>query len=237
MTTVIQDALARAKTYDITGDIDPKDRLLHRDLAKYCDCPYPNSTLDAVAELQSVTAGDRTGGDMDIVITLADAQTVSLLGSEWNEAASVVQAELDVAAALVITDYVAGDIVVAGGAFGAAGSATTFTFSGASVRGNHPLLSIVGTNLTGGTTDPVASQTTAGIVPRFWFAAMKAMGVLNGTDPAFSAAPAGQYTVTARDEIENYPSNQTIRRMVREATVQEDEDWDSELLPLFNITP
>ena len=237
MTTIIQDALARAKTYDITGDIDPKDRGLHRDLARYCDCPYQNATLDAVAEVQSVTAGDRAGGNMDIVITLADAQTVSLLGSEWNEAASVVQTELDVAAALAITDYVAGDIVVAGGAFGAAGSATTFTFSGASVRGNHPLLSIIGTSLTGGTVDPVPTQTTAGIVPRFYFAALKAMGVITGTDPAFSAAPAGQYTVTDRGVLENYPSNETLRRLVREATVQEAEDWDSELLPLMNITP
>jgi hypothetical protein len=236
MTTIFQDSLARAKTYDITGDIDPKDRMFHRDIAKYCDCPYQNSTLDAVAEIQSVSAGNRTSGNMDIIITLADAQTVSVLGSEWNEAASVVQTELDAAAALVITDYVAGDIAVAGGAFGNAGSATTFTFSGASVRGNHPLLTIDGASLLGGTTDPVATQSTAGIVPRFWFAALKAMGVITGTDPAFSATPAAQYAVTGRDEIENYPSTQTLRRLVREATVQEGEDWDSELLPLMNIT-
>ena len=57
------------------------------------------------------------------------------------------------------------------------------------------------------------------------------MGVIEGTDPAFGAAPAGQYTVNRRDELENYPSNETIIRLIREAG----QDWSGELLPLLGL--
>lgn len=233
--TVMSDALARAKTYDITDPIIAQDRVLHRDLATKCDCPYPNATLDAVDEVQDITSGDRNGGTMDLDFTLADGQTFSVDGLAWNAAASAVQTAVDAAALLAVTNYVAGDIAVSGGAFGAAGSDTTFTFSGSSVRGDHPLISVDGALLTGGTTDPTPSETTAGVVPRFWFAALKQMGVISGTDPAFGAAPAGQYTVTTRDQLENYPDNETIKRLIHEATVQEGQDWESELFPLLNI--
>jgi hypothetical protein len=234
--TILSDALARAITYDITGDIDPSARRLHRELTERLgELPYQNATLDAVAEVQDITSGDRDGGTMDLDFTLADGQTFSANGLAWNAAATAVQTAVDAAAVLAVTNYVAGDIVVTGGAFGAAGSDTTFTFSGSSVRGNHPLISVDGASLTGGSVDPVPSEDTAGVVPRFWFAALKALGVIEGTDPAFSATPAGQYTVNTRDELENYPSNSTIRMLIKEATIQEGEDWESELLPLLGL--
>ncbi len=236
MSNILTDAQSRAVTYDITGDIVAADRLVQRDLNRYCDCPYQNSTLAAVAEVQDVTAGDRTGGTMDLTIALADAQTMTVLALAWNAAASAVQTAVDAQAVIDITDYVAGDIAVTGGAFGAAGADTVFTFSGNSVHGNHPLIVVVGASLTGGTTDPVASQDIAGIVPRFWFAALKAMGVISGTDPAFGATPAGQYTVTIRDELENYSSGDTLKRLIAEATYQEGKDWNAELLPLLNLS-
>jgi len=70
---------------------------------------------------------------------------------------------------------------------------------------------------------------TLGDDNRFWFAALKAMGVITGTDPAFEAAPAGQYTVTPRGELENYPSNITIEMLLREASLGESQDWMFEL--------
>ena len=121
MSNIITDAQARAVTYDVTGDIVAASRLVNRDLVRYCDCPYQNSTLAAVAEIQDVTAGDRTGGTMDLVVTLADAQTFTLLAVVWDDDAATVQALVDAQAAIDITDYVAGDIAVTGGAFGAAG--------------------------------------------------------------------------------------------------------------------
>lgn len=236
MSNIITDALSRAVTYDVTGDIVAADRLVKRDLERYCDCPYQNATLAAVAEVQDVTAGDRTSGTMDLVITLADGQATTVLAVAWDAASSAVQTAVDAQAATDITDYVAGDIAVTGGAFGAAGSDTVFTFSGNSVHGNHPLITVVGTSLAGGTTDPAPSEDTAGVVPRFWFAALTAMGVISGTDPAFSATPAGQYSVTIRDELENYPNGDTLKRLINEATVQEGEDWNAELLPLLNLS-
>lgn len=233
--TIKSDALSRAKTYDVTGDIDPLYRMVHRDLNRLEDQVYQNATLDAVDEVQDITSGDRTGGTFDLDFTLADGQTFSVDGLAFNAAASAVQTAVDAAAALAITDYTAGDIAVTGGAFGAAGSDTTFTFSGTSVRGNHPLISVDGGSLTGGTTDPAVSEDTAGVVPRFWFAALKAFGVITGTDPAFGDAPAGQYTVRNSDELENYPRQATIKALIREATVIEGQDWETELLPLLNL--
>ncbi len=238
MALVIEDTLDRAQTYDITGIIDPKDRVLHRDLTKFCDCPYPNATLDSVAEIQSFTPGDRTGGQAILLIIIPPSQLI-LTSTIWNEAASATQQKVDDFALTnnTVDKYIAGDIAITGGPWGAGGSDIIFTFSGESVRGNIPLSAIIGVALTGGTTDPVPSVVTEGIAPRFWFAALKAMGVLIGTDPAFGATPAGQYTVRPRDELENYPSNETLRKLVRECTFQEGQDWDSELLPLMNIKP
>ena len=234
--TILSDALSRAVTYDITTPIIANDRRIHRELTELVgDEDYPNAVVAAIAEIQSITAGDRTSGTMDLVFTLVEGTGFSVLALDWDQAASVVQTEVDAAALVANPTYVAGDFAVAGGAFGAAGSATTVTFGGPLGIGNQALITVVGTSLAGGTTDPVASETTAGVVPRFWFAALRALGVLIGTDPAFSATPAGQYTVNLRDSLENYPSNQLLRALIKEATVQEGEDWETELFPLLGL--
>ena len=191
--------------------------------------------LAAVAEIQSITAGDRTGGTFDLVFTLAEGTGFSVLALDWDVIFSVVQTEVDSAALAANPTYVAGDFAVAGGAFGDSGSATTVTFGGPLGIGNQALITVVGTSLTGGTTDPVAFQLTAGIVPRFWFTALKNLGVIVGIDPIFGATPAGQYTVNLRESLENYPSNQTLRTLIKEATDQEGEDWETELLPLLGL--
>lgn len=233
--TIKSDALARAKTFDVTGDIDALSRKVVREVSKLGDLPYQNATLDAVPEVQSLSAGDRTGGTMTLAVTLQDGQSFTTAAVAYNAAASAIQSAVDAAAVVAIAGYVAGDISVTGGPPGAAGSPTTFTFGGSSVRGNHPLATVGGGSLTGGTTDPAFTQSVAGVVPRFWFAALKAMGVIEGTDPVFGAAPAGQYTVNTRDQLENYPSNRTIRALVKEATVQEGQDWETELLGLLGL--
>ena len=354
--TILSDTLERAITYDVTGQIDAGDRRMHRELTvRLGNQNYQNSLLASVSEVQSVTAGDRTSGTMDLVFTLVESVGFSVLALAWNASATTVQTAVDAAAVLVVPGYVAGDIAVTGGAFGAAGSATVVTFSGTSVYGNQALLTVVGTSLAGGTTDPVASQTTAGVVPRFWFAALRGMGVLVGTnlpeveiqtiqviggdtsniklelqiavvgqittgflnanantslvqsridnacngvipgyvagdiavtgtgnltsdpqtltfsgdsvsgddhspttasmfaqggtlqtitlgdggapttDPTFGQEPAGQYVVNLRDSLENYPSNQILRQLIKEASAQEGEDWEAELLPLLGL--
>jgi len=230
--TIKSDALLYAKTFDGSGK-DSLAKPIIRDLKMMELVVYQNSTLSPTAEAQSITPGDRDGGWFDMTITLEDGQSVFLNDVVWNQNSTNVQILLDIAAALSIDGYQAGDIVVAGGGFGTGGNATTFTFSGDSVAGSHPLIIIDGSTLNNGTVDPVPSQITDGHVGRFWFAALKEMGVITGTDPAFGEAPAGQYSVNAIDEIENYPSSATIRALIKEARVREGQDWEAELLPLL----
>ena len=123
-----------------------------------------NNLATPETETQSITNGDRTGGTMDLVFNLADSQTFSVLSLAWNANAATTQTAVDNAAATSINQYSPGDIGVTGGPFGAGGSATIITFSGSSVNGDHPLITINGTSLTGGTTDPISSETTAGVV-------------------------------------------------------------------------
>jgi hypothetical protein len=231
--TIKSDALSLAKTYDVTGKIDASARRIHREIEHIvAEQPY-QSGLDKISEVITITAGDRTSGTFSLDFTMADGTAFSVTGLAWNSTSSATQTAVD-AAATAISGYVAGDIAVTGGPFGAAGASTVFTFSGESVIGDHAIV-VNGTGLAGGTTDPAASETTKGVVRRFWFAALKAMGVIDGTDPAFGAAPAGQYTVNTRNQLENYPSNRTIRALIKEATVQEGQDWEAELLPLLGL--
>lgn len=233
--TIIADALSKAVSYDVTEPIDPSVKSIHRDLEPNCDCPYPTA-LAPVAEVQTITAGDRTGGTMDITISVSIAGTLytyTELAVAWNATASALQALLDAGLASVIPNYAAGDIAVTGGPFGSGGSDTLLTFSGDSVLGTDPVLTvIVGTSLTGGTTDPTPSETTPGEPARFWFAALKQTNVIVGTDPAFGAAPAGQYSLSGI-KYDNYPRKQTIVALIKEATIREGQDWISELYPLL----
>jgi len=110
-----------------------------------------------------------------------------------------------------------------------AGSGLTLTMP------NAPLITIEESNLTGGTTDPSFSLDTAGTNPRWYFSALKALGVITGTDPAFGETPAGQYTVVQRGTNENYPSTETIMCLLKEATIAEGQDWLAEITPQLTV--
>lgn len=246
MANIVTDALTNALTYDVTGEIIAADKRIHRDLVTRCNCAYPASLdssppVPAVAEVQDISAGDRTGGTFELDFDLGDSQTFSAVAIAFNATAGAIETAIDTAANGTVTGWTDGDIAVTGGPVGAGGATVTLTFSGASVLGKDAVLTVVdGANLTGGTTDPVASDVTDGAptVPgtpaRFWFAALKLMGVIEGTDPAFGAAPAGQYTVNLLDTLANYPSVRTVQALIKEATKQEGQDWIGELYPLLN---
>ncbi len=242
MTTVKEDAFNWAKTFDITGIIKAEDRQLHRDLNQRCNCPYiASDDLEGIIEIQTLDPGDRTGGTFIInMVAPANGSPIAPVLSpttdlDWDIDATAMQTAIDIAAPGTWPDYEAGDIVISGGPCGASGADMTFTFSGRSVHGRNLLASQDNTNLTGGTSDPDLSRATEGRHARFWFAALKQMGVISGTDPSFSDTPAGQYTVTLRGELENWPRNETIRKLVKEASVQEFEDWETEILVPLNI--
>lgn len=234
--TVLSDALSLAKTYDVTGDIQSEDKIIHRDLARYEDQDYPASLLLG-SEVQTITPGNRTGGTFNIVVTdVVSGQVITTASATHNFPAFAWTADFDFQADTDIPGYTAGDLSITGGPFGSGGSNLVVTFGGVLSGRDQPLITFTDLgSLTGGDTDPAVSETSKGQPGRFWFAALKLMGVIEGTDPAFGAAPSGQYTVNTRDQLANYPSARTIKALLREATVQEGQDWETELLPLLNL--
>jgi hypothetical protein len=227
--TIKSDLLAQSKTISESGN-----STLMRDLNRQVgDLGYQDAALEGVDEVQTIDAGDRTGGTMELDFTLASGETFSTAALAWNAAAATVETAIDTAAAAVV-GWTDGDIAVSGGAFGAAGSDTIFTFSGASVTDqDHGIIVVDGASLTGGAADPAPAQTTLGSGSRPWFAALKAMGVIMGTDPTFGAAPAGQYTVNQPTDIEQFPNEQSVRDLLEEITLQEGQDWSTEILTLL----
>lgn len=234
---ILDDALISAITYDITEPLLSPDRCVHRELRhKLGNQEYADAALAPVAEVQKVTPGDRTGGTFDLTCAASNGHPpFSVFDLDWNATKLEVQKAMDAAALVANPNYQIGDIELSFGPFGDGGLDTYFAFAGPTVRGNHSLITVDGTNLTGGTTDPVASEIVSGVAPRFWFAVLKALSVIKGTDPSLGDTPAGQYSVNARDGLENYPSNSTIRTMLIEASAQEGQDWLGELGPLLGF--
>lgn len=147
MPTISEDLFSKAKTIDITGNIDPLDKRLHRDIKARCNCGYQSAALAGDTEQQTTMVGSKTGGTMDLTFTLEDLQTFDVTGLAFDANASTLQVAIDDAALLAVAGYTVGDIVVTGGPF--ASTSICVTFSGESVRGNHPLIIVDGTNLTG----------------------------------------------------------------------------------------
>lgn len=241
--TIFEDVLEWSRTIDVTGDISAADRLVIRELEARCHCPYEAAgTLEKVIEVQEGVPGDRTGGTFSFLLRkAANGSPIShpqIRGDEiaWNANATVMQTSIDLLGPQVWGDYVDGDIVVSGGPAGAGGSDITYTYSGRSVEGRQLTLGIDEEFLTGGGSTMTTAQITDGVSARFWFAALKQMGIISGLpDPFISDTPNGQYVIHQRDEVENWPSNETIRRLVQEASIREFEDWETEILVPLNI--
>ena len=241
--TIYEDVLEWARTFDVTGDIDAPDKIVLRELKARCNCPYEAAgTLERVIEVQSCVPGGRTGGTFSFLMRKAsngDPFTHPQIRSEetaWNSSAATMQPIVDALAVQVWQDYLPGDIVVAGGPAGSGGAAFTLTYNGRSVEGRQLTFGVDEEFLTGPSPTMVTSQITDGVSARFWFAALKQMGILSGLpDPFISDAPNGQYGIARRDELENWPSNATIKALVREATVREYENWEKEILVPLNI--
>ncbi len=241
MSTIKDDAGLFAKTLNINPPIAPREKQLHRDFERRCDCGYHSGDLEGVIEIQKLTFSDATGGVFDMtfqqpanggLIAFPEVDTATVA---WDATAQEMQDAIDAVAAGSWPKYQPGDIAVTGGPAGVGGADIFFTFSGISVHGRN--ISFIADNgsLTGGAGSMVRSVIATGHHARFWFAALKLMGVISGTDPAFSDTPNGQYTIHQREDAENYPGNETIKRLVREASAQEHEDWETEILVPLNI--
>lgn len=242
--TVYEDALTKAKTYDVTGSIDPNDKRLHRDITtarvRQGEALYPAS-LAKGNEVQTIRQFASVGidGIYSLSFTLADGTTFSLgLPPTIGTNAAALTTSINAAANGTVPGWTNGDIVVTGGPLTVADF--TLTFSGDSVKeANHGQTTIDDISVVsegGSYHDPAELTVTNGSPSdRFWFGTLKSLGVLTGDDPGFGDAPAGQYSVIPRDTVENYPSNHTIKRLIKEATVQEGQDWEAELFPLFGF--
>ena len=235
VTNIADDLINYAITFDTSGS-DTRSRTLLREVENYVQSdPYGRGLLGARSGVYTITGGDATGGTFDLNFTMFDGTTFSVTGIDYNILKSTLQTAIDNAAGIALSGYVDGLIGVSGANQLTDGVDISISISGTQYQGHHTI-ELDPTNLTGGT-DHTIVETTIGHVNRFWFAALKAFGVLKGSDPAWGEAPAGQYTVNLRDELENYPSNESIKMLIEEASVQEEQDWEAELFPLLGFSP
>lgn len=142
----------------------------------------PASTIQTL-KAHSVAA---TTGNVTITVTLADGTTFTTADVNFDANAAAIQSAIDTAALVAVTDYTAGDIVVAGGPLTT--TAATLTFSGSSVSGEaHSTRPVVAAS-TGfdGTLETVSgSATITGECPdRVFFAQCEeAIKLIAGHDP------------------------------------------------------
>ena len=229
---LLDDLRSQSITYNLDN---AKFSTLERDLERFIEVgkPYLNADFDAVDTIYSLTPGDRTGGTCDLTFTNNLGVSFVVEDIPFNVGAVTLQLAVDAAATTALDNYEDGDISITGGPLGT--TSFTIRFSGNSVRGDKTV-SIDVTALTGGTTDPSLSKTQTGVVPRFWFSALREMGVIYAIrDVDFGEAPNGQYSVRRRDELSEYPSNFTILALLREASVQEGQDWEAEIGNLLGL--
>ena len=131
---------------------------------------------------------DPTGGVFAVIFYLYEGATITIsTGSlAFDATTSAIQAAVDAGAASTVPNYVAGDIVVSA-PFSLTFADATFTYSGDSVRGAHPVRPSVNTSaLTGGTfADPISKSTISGECPdRIFFAQCEeAISLLSGKRP------------------------------------------------------
>lgn len=117
------------------------------------------STLTAdVAEVQTLTAGDATGGTFTLALNGVATGTIA-----YNASAGTIQTALN-----AISTIGASGVACAGGAMGS--NPVTITFNTPTFAGDQPLLVIDGSSLTGGasasTRVPTIAQTTQGVTRR-----------------------------------------------------------------------
>jgi hypothetical protein len=226
------DMLNKPKTY-CKGN-----KTLHRDVNSKIDSDVGYSTsLKPGSQIQTLTPGDAIGGSMRLTFELVDGTSFTLFGLSPFLDVTTLQASIDAQMALRVADYTAGDVEATGGPFGDSGDDTLIEFkTGETIVGlEHPLIVVYDVTLQG-STFPAVSVSTPATNGRFWFAALRDMGVITGTDPAFGAAPNGQYA-TNNPNLENFPNEQTIRCLLMEASMQEGQDWSAEILPLLGWKP
>jgi hypothetical protein len=217
---VIASLLASAKSISVV----PRSAAA-RDLSELLqlvgDFTLPTS-LAAANEVQSIAqyGGTVTSGTFALTITLLGGQTFTTAGIAYNAIAATIQTAIDVAAtAAAIPGWVNGSIVVAGGPLTT--GAATLTFSGVVVSNrNHPLATINGASLVGGTAGAI-STTTDGQSDRLGWACLQRFSIVGGTIPAQGSDPTG---VTAGYKAGQFPfslSDDAVKDLIREAAVED----------------
>jgi hypothetical protein len=119
-------------------------------------------------EVQSIAPyqGTVNGGTFTLTINLASGKTFTTAALAYNASAGTIQAAVDSAAIANVPTYVSGDIAVSGTGL-TSGTGVKFTFSGKSVKWtNQPMLTVDGSNLTGGGTFGFIRELTAGGPPQ-----------------------------------------------------------------------
>ena len=182
--------------------------------------PPASAQGGAVNAVHTLSAGDRTTGTFTLTVTLRNGETFTTAGIAATANAATVETAIDTAANGVVTGWTDGDISVSGGAVGTA--PTVLTFDGTSVAGaNHPLSSIDAGSLSGGTTDPAFTLTTAGQTARPAWDVLLALDVISGTLPSQTA---GVTTVTAGGDLTDLPTG-VLRDIAVEAAFEDNNQY------------
>jgi hypothetical protein len=165
--------------------------------------PVSSTTTPGVAtvdEVQSLAAISSSSGNWTLTITFP-GESPSTTGSiAFNASSATIQTAVDTALNGVGT-YVAGDIVVAGGAINA--NPVTLTFSGTSVAGQPIAQSTTADVDLNDATPPVASTTTQGVAPVNEVGSLAAIAAISGnwtltlTVPGESAETTGSLAFNA----------------------------------------
>lgn len=230
------------------NQIDPQYKTLYRDMLRYCNREYGGAwgAYDRTAPIGSMTPGNRTGGSAEIDLEFTTLP--GLLPGTWSykmflpvfntvEAQQeIIDNDLTVNNPNLIPGYRKRDIRVSGDQLNSGSGAMQFHFEGDSVINGTPNLNYIDGFYTGGSVDPSEGAFTIGGRPRPWFAALICMDVIQlaaAKAPGWGATPTNQFSVKQRNGSPVYPSEQTIRLLINEASIQEGQDWNSYFLPLF----
>lgn len=224
---VISDLIANATTIDFGGADSSREagnkqvnRELRALMERTGDPDYP-AALAVTNEVQSIAVHDGAdGGTFTLTISLKGLDAFTTDDIDHDETAANIEAAIDTAAGLAsVPGFTAGDIACTGGDLTSA--PVVLTYSGASVAGqNHGTVAIDGGDLTNGTAGAV-TVTTEGQTARSALAVLRHAGVIGGTYPDQGEDPDGLTSLNTRATYPLMISQDTIRALAREATVQD----------------
>lgn len=234
---IYSDLLASASTLDIGQPIEGVDASVVKELMAIKDRHDPDAPTAYASgnEVQTLAATGASAGTFTLTFTLQSGETFTTAAIAYNANAATIEGAIDTAATTAsVVGWTNGDISVAN-ASTADLATTTFTYDGASVANqNHSELTVGAGSLTGGTI--TVATTAEGQPSRLGLGALAALGVIEGTPPAYRGTPTtNQFTRADLTAVENRPSTALIKALIEEASYEEQVDYAANLYPVLRL--